>query len=185
MSAASAGQHPVRVCQNAHSGADAEQPDRRPVDIGGALNPAVLHGLTFGFPEPAVRVACVRGDVRDHSVAYRYPRRAHVSGGVGCALSLPVPELLRVNTRIGLALTSIASGTFSLHQFFCIIPMDFARAAHLRRAGAWWVIWDVLSPLSRFALVVLMFLGGWTQFLSRLATSSTRSPDHRRGACAA
>lgn len=94
------------------------------------------------------------------------------------ALGLPVPQISLVNTHIGLALPAIAhgTGTFMLRQFFRTVPMDLARAARMDGAGALRFMWDVLLPLSRpalAALFVLMFLGGWTNYLWPLVASST------------
>lgn len=99
--------------------------------------------------------------------------------GINAMLPRPWhPELSIVNTHLGLALPLIAhgTGTFMFRQFFRTIPMDLAKAARMDGAGAWRFMIDVLLPLSRSslaALFVLMFLGGWTQYLWPMVASST------------
>lgn len=99
--------------------------------------------------------------------------------GINGLLPQPLhPEWSIVNTRLGLALPLVAhgTGTFMLRQFFRTVPMDLAKAARMDGAGAFRFMIDVLLPLSKSslaALFVLMFLGGWTQYLWPLVASST------------
>lgn len=87
-------------------------------------------------------------------------------------------ELNVLNTHFGLAAPLIAhgTGTFLFRQFFRTLPQDLVKAAKMDGAGPWHFMIDILLPLSRtpfIALFILMFLGGWTQYLWPLVASST------------
>ncbi|MBV8816537.1 MAG: carbohydrate ABC transporter permease [Verrucomicrobia bacterium] len=61
-----------------------------------------------------------------------------------------------------------AFGTFLLRQFFITIPTDFEEAARLDGANRWQVLWQVIVPMARPAIVVLSlftFIGYWNSFL--------------------
>lgn len=87
-------------------------------------------------------------------------------------------ELSVLNTYIGLAAPLVAhgTGTFLFRQFFRTLPTDLVKAARMDGAGPLRFMIDILLPLSRpnfAALFILMFLGGWTQYLWPLVSSST------------
>lgn len=95
------------------------------------------------------------------------------------ALGHPVHfELNLLDTRVGLAAPLIAqgTGTFMFRQFFRTLPGDLVKAAKMDGAGPLRFMWDILVPLSKTpfaALFVLMFLGGWTEYLWPLVATST------------
>ena len=87
-------------------------------------------------------------------------------------------ELSVLDTYFGLAAPLLANGTgtFLFRQFFRTIPADLNKAARIDGAGPLRFMWDILLPLSRStfaALFILMFLGGWTQYLWPLIAAST------------
>ena len=90
----------------------------------------------------------------------------------------PQFELSVLDTYFGLAAPLLANGTgtFLFRQFFRTLPADLARAARMDGAGPVRFMADILIPLSKSnfaALFVLMFLGGWTQYLWPLVAAST------------
>lgn len=106
-----------------------------------------------------------------------------INGALASVLGAPVRlELSVLDTHIGLALPLLAhgTGTFMFRQFFRTLPADLVKAARMDGAGPLRFMVDILLPLSRttfLALFILMFLGGWTQYLWPLVASST--PDMR------
>lgn len=90
----------------------------------------------------------------------------------------PDLEYSLLGTYFGLAAPLLANGTgtFLFRQFFRTLPADLSRAARMDGAGPLRFMVDILLPLSRAniaALFVLMFLGGWTQYLWPLVASAT------------
>ena len=93
----------------------------------------------------------------------------------GASLSFRLSVL---DTYFGLTAPLLANGTgtFLFRQFFRTLPSDLGKAAVMDGAGPLRFMWDILLPLSRSnmaALFVLMFLGGWTQYLWPLVAAST------------
>ncbi|MEM7047707.1 MAG: ABC transporter permease subunit [Pseudomonadota bacterium] len=87
-------------------------------------------------------------------------------------------ELSLLNSYIGMAAPVVAhgTGTFLFRQYLRTLPKDLARAATLDGAGPIRFMIDIALPLSKApmaALFVLMFLGGWTQYLWPLVAAST------------
>lgn len=83
-----------------------------------------------------------------------------------------------LGTYFGLAAPLLANGTgtFLFRQFFRTLPADLSKAARMDGAGPLRFMLDILLPLSRAnfaALFVLMFLGGWTQYLWPLVAAGT------------
>jgi len=77
-----------------------------------------------------------------------------------------------VNTYVPLILPSWFGGgafnVFLLRQFFLTIPYEFDEAAYLDGASPWHVLWKVIIPLSKPALItvaIFTFLGVWGDLL--------------------
>jgi multiple sugar transport system permease protein len=92
-------------------------------------------------------------------------------------LVIPVFLILKwghlLNTYASLILPSAASGfgIFLLRQFFMTIPIELEQAAMLDGANRWQVLWRVMLPLSRPALVTLFlftFIGEWNDLFKPL-----------------
>ena len=74
-----------------------------------------------------------------------------------------------VDTLLGVVLPSFAGafGIFLLRQFFLNIPRELEQAAELDGCSRWGILWHVVLPLSRPALITLglfTFLGAWNSF---------------------
>ena len=74
-----------------------------------------------------------------------------------------------VDTLLGVVLPSFAGafGIFLLRQFFLNIPRELEHAAELDGCSRWGILWHVVLPLSRPALITLglfTFLGAWNSF---------------------
>ena len=85
-----------------------------------------------------------------------------------------------LNTRPGVFLPFVAMpiGIFLLRQFFINIPLDLEDAARIDGCGSLGVLWYVILPVSRPALVALgiyMFIFSWNEFLWSLI--SLQSPE--------
>ncbi len=85
-----------------------------------------------------------------------------------------------LNTRPGVFLPFVAMpiGIFLLRQFFINIPVELEDAARIDGCGSLGVLWHVILPVSRPALVALgiyMFIFSWNEFLWSLI--SLQSPD--------
>lgn len=78
-----------------------------------------------------------------------------------------------VNTYGALILPTAASGfgIFLLRQYFLTVPVELEEAAALDGANRWQIIWRVMLPLSRPALVTLFlftFIGEWNDLFKPL-----------------
>ncbi len=87
--------------------------------------------------------------------------------GYRIALNL---QLNLLDTYAGLILPLVASATatFVFRQFFLTIPDELTEAAKMDGAGAYRYFWSILVPMSRTnlaALVVILFVYGWNQYL--------------------
>jgi sn-glycerol 3-phosphate transport system permease protein len=85
-------------------------------------------------------------------------------------LPVPAQKLSVLNTHAGLILPLLASttATFLFRQFFLTVPEELAEAARMDGAGPWRFFRDILLPLSVTniaALLVVMFIFGWNQYL--------------------
>ncbi|WP_375450736.1 carbohydrate ABC transporter permease [uncultured Devosia sp.] len=83
-----------------------------------------------------------------------------------------------LDTHFGLIAPLVAhgTGTFLFRQTFLTLPKDLSKAARMDGAGPLRFLLDIVLPLSRTsfaALFVLIFLGGWTQYLWPLVATST------------
>ena len=88
-----------------------------------------------------------------------------------------VSDLGLLNSYAGLTLPLIASATatFLFRQFFMTIPDELVEASRMDGASPMRFFFDVLLPLSRTsiaALLVIMFIYGWNQYLWPLLVST-------------
>lgn len=82
---------------------------------------------------------------------------------------LVLREMGMVDTVLGVLLPGFAGpfGIFLLRQFFMNIPGDLEDAARIDGCGTWGILWKVIVPLSKPALITLglfTFLGAWNMF---------------------
>ena len=71
--------------------------------------------------------------------------------------------------------SSVAFGTFWMRAFFRTVPRSLVEAARLDGASTWFILWRVLLPLARPAvltMVVLLFMWTWNEFLLALVMVS-------------
>jgi raffinose/stachyose/melibiose transport system permease protein len=71
--------------------------------------------------------------------------------------------------------TSVAFGTFWMRAFFRTVPRSLIEAARIDGASTWFILWRVLLPLARPAvltMVVLLFMWTWNEFLLALVMVS-------------
>jgi sn-glycerol 3-phosphate transport system permease protein len=85
-------------------------------------------------------------------------------------LPVPAQKLSMLNTHAGLILPLLASttATFLFRQFFLTVPEELTEAARMDGAGPWRFFFTILLPLSVTniaALLVVMFIFGWNQYL--------------------
>ena len=82
---------------------------------------------------------------------------------------LVVRELGLVDTIWGVLMPGFAGafGIFLLRQFFLNIPIELEHAARIDGCGSWGILWNVIFPLSKPALITLglfTFMGAWNMF---------------------
>lgn len=110
----------------------------------------------------------------------RFPGRDFLFGTILSTMMIPpavvlIPRFLvlskigLVDTIWGVFLPSFAGpfGIFLLRQFFMNIPADLEEAARIDGCGSWRVLWNVIVPLSKPALITLglfTFMGAWNMF---------------------
>ena len=92
-------------------------------------------------------------------------------------LVIPIFLILKwghlLNTYSALILPTAANGfgIFLLRQFFLTIPLELEQAASLDGANRWQILWRIMLPLSRPALVTLFlftFIGEWNDLFKPL-----------------
>lgn len=92
-------------------------------------------------------------------------------------LAMPIFLLLKwghlLNTYGALILPTAANGfgIFLFRQFFSTIPIELEQAASLDGANRWQILWRILLPLSRPAVVTLFlftFIGEWNDLFKPL-----------------
>lgn len=114
----------------------------------------------------------------------KFRGRQSVLSGVLITLAIPfqllvIPIFLvlkwgdLINTYWALILPTAANGfgIFLLRQYFLTIPPDLEEAAALDGATRWQVLWHIMLPLSRPALVTLFlfaFIGEWNDLFKPL-----------------
>ena len=87
---------------------------------------------------------------------------------LGFTITLPEWNLLNTYPGLVLPLIATATGTFLYRQFFMTIPNELAEAAKMDGAGPLRFFWQILMPLSKgnmAALVAIMFVYSWNQYL--------------------
>lgn len=70
---------------------------------------------------------------------------------------------------------SVSFGTFWMRAFFRSVPPELADAARVDGAGSWRILWRVLVPIGRPAIVtmvLLVFMWTWNEFLLALVMIS-------------
>ena len=82
---------------------------------------------------------------------------------------LVVRDLGLVDTLWGILLPGFAGafGVFLLRQAFLNIPTELEQAARIDGCGSWGILWNVILPLSKSALITLglfTFMGAWNMF---------------------
>src|SRR5205085_4325121 len=82
---------------------------------------------------------------------------------------LVIQHLGLVDTVLGVMLPGFAGafGIFLLRQFFLNIPAELENAATLDGCSRWGILWQIVVPLSKPALITLglfTFLGTWNAF---------------------
>lgn len=82
---------------------------------------------------------------------------------------LVVRDLGLVDTLWGILLPGFAGafGVFLLRQAFFNIPAELEQAARIDGCGSWGILWNVILPLSKSALITLglfTFMGAWNMF---------------------
>lgn len=82
---------------------------------------------------------------------------------------LVVRELGLVDTLWGVVVPMFAGafGIFLLRQFFLNIPAELEHAARIDGCGTWGILWHVILPLSKPALITLglfIFMASWNMF---------------------
>lgn len=80
-----------------------------------------------------------------------------------------VRDLGLVDTLWGILLPGFAGafGVFLLRQAFLNIPAELEQAARIDGCGSWGILWNVVLPLSKPALITLAlftFMGAWNMF---------------------
>jgi raffinose/stachyose/melibiose transport system permease protein len=88
------------------------------------------------------------------------------------ALSLTNTYWALILPQIGL---SVAFGTFWMRAFFLSTPRALVEAARIDGASSWTILWRILVPLARPAIltmVVLIFMWTWNDFLLALVMVS-------------
>ena len=114
-------------------------------------------------------------------VYFRFPGRRVFFWLIFLTLMLPVEVRIvptyevaarfgMLNSYSGLIFPLIASATatFLFRQFFMTVPDELAEAARVDGARPMRFFWDILVPMSRTnmaALLVILFIYGWNQYL--------------------
>jgi multiple sugar transport system permease protein len=110
----------------------------------------------------------------------RFPGRDFLFGTLLATMMIPhavllIPQFLviqrlgLVDHPLGVVLPGFAGvfGIFLLRQFFLNIPADLESAALIDGCGKWGILWRIIVPLSKPALITLglfTFMGAWNGF---------------------
>jgi multiple sugar transport system permease protein len=110
----------------------------------------------------------------------RFPGRDLMFGMLLATMMIPsavllIPQFLviqrlgLVDHPLGVVLPGFAGafGIFLLRQFFLNIPADLESAAQIDGCSRWGILWRIIVPLSRPALITLglfTFMGAWNSF---------------------
>ncbi len=82
---------------------------------------------------------------------------------------LMIQRLGLVDHPLGVVLPGFSGvfGIFLLRQFFLNVPTDLESAALIDGCGRWRILWSILAPISKPALITLAlftFMGAWNSF---------------------
>lgn len=83
-------------------------------------------------------------------------------------------HILNSFTGLTLPLLASATATFMFRQFFMTIPEELIEAAQLDGANPWQFFYHIILPLSKtniVALLIIMFIYGWNQYLWPLVST--------------
>jgi sn-glycerol 3-phosphate transport system permease protein len=144
--------------------------------VGTMLRNSLIMALAIAVGKIAISI------ISAYAIVYfRFPLRMACFWTIFITLMLPVEvrilptfkvvaDLHLLNTYAGLAIPLIASATatFLFRQFFLTVPEELTEAARLDGAGPGRFFWFILLPLSRTniaALLVILFIFGWNQYL--------------------
>jgi len=144
--------------------------------VGTMLRNSLVMALAIALGKIAISI------VSAYAIVYfRFPLRMACFWTMFITLMLPVEvrilptfkvvaDLHLLNSYAGLTVPLIASATatFLFRQFFLTVPEELAEAARIDGAGPLRFFWSILVPLSRTtiaALVVVLFIYGWNQYL--------------------
>jgi sn-glycerol 3-phosphate transport system permease protein len=161
---------------------------------GGRASPAAVHTMMLNSLVMALVIAIGKIAISVLSayavVFFAFPLRMMFFWMIFVTLMLPVEvriiptyevvsNLGLVNSYAGLTIPLIASATATLlfRQFFLTIPDEFVEAAKIDGAGPLRFFWDTVLPLSRTnlaALLVILFIYGWNQYLWPLLVTTNR-----------
>ena len=110
----------------------------------------------------------------------RFPGREFLFGMLLTTMMIPsvvtlIPQFLVIRSLglvdhpLGVVLPSFVSafGIFLLRQFFLNIPAELENAARIDGCSRWGILWRILVPLSKPALITLglfTFMGAWNAF---------------------
>ncbi|HLK56055.1 MAG TPA: carbohydrate ABC transporter permease [Chthonomonadaceae bacterium] len=110
----------------------------------------------------------------------RFPGRDFLFGMLLTTMMIPsvvtlIPQFLVIRSLhlvdhpLGVVLPSFVSafGIFLLRQFFLNIPAELENAARIDGCSRWGILWRILVPLSKPALITLglfTFMGAWNAF---------------------
>ena len=92
---------------------------------------------------------------------------------------LTVARLGWINTFQGIIIpgASVAYGTFLLRQYYRTLPREIMDAAHVDGAGHLRILWGIVTPLSKPAIVsygLLSVVAKWNEFLWPLIVTNTK-----------
>jgi sn-glycerol 3-phosphate transport system permease protein len=146
------------------------------VSVGTMLRNSLVMALTIALGKIAISILSAYA-----IVYFRFPLRMACFWTIFLTLMLPVEvrilptfkvvaDLHLLNSYAGLTVPLIASATatFLFRQFFLTVPEELMEAARIDGAGPGRFFWSILLPLSRTnvaALVVILFIYGWNQYL--------------------
>lgn len=112
---------------------------------------------------------------------YEFPLKEAIFKAILATMMVPftvaiIPLFLTMNSLglldklWGIIVTSACStfGIFMMRQSIETIPNDYLDAARIDGASEWWIVWQVICPLSMASittLAVFTFLGSWDSYI--------------------
>jgi sn-glycerol 3-phosphate transport system permease protein len=147
-----------------------------PTSVGVMMGNSLIMALTVAVGKIVISILSAYA-----IVYFRFPFRMACFWTIFLTLMLPVEvrimptfkvvaDLGLLNTYAGLTVPLIASATatFLFRQFFLTVPDELTEAARIDGAGPLRFFASILVPLSRTniaALLVILFIFGWNQYL--------------------